>query len=175
MPWLLSPHRYTQIFRLIPRCSHLTDMVSPACPGSFLGPPPSGTCLERPWAESPGPNTCGAFWNYPIRDRVKRLLQNNNNSVNMTSKSDICQMKVVVESLIDDHVFPLDQCARLWEEIYFSWSCDWAHCKILSSYEKGSRGAILMLSGPKLYPTYEFLSKVESMKIHAPLITHYCE
>lgn len=165
MPWLASPHRYTQIFRLIPRCSHLTDMVSPACPGSFLGPPPSGTCLERPWAESPGPNTCGVFWNYPIRDIVERLLQINSNSVNMTSKSNICQMKVALESLIDDHVFPLNQCARLWEEIYFNWSCDWTRdCKILSSYEKGSRGVILVLSGPKLHPTYEFLSKAESMK-----------
>lgn len=70
--------------------------------------------------------------------------------------------------------FPLNQCARLWEDIYFSWSCDCARdCKILSSYEKGSRGVILVLSGPELHPTYEFLSKAESMIIHASLITHY--
>lgn len=151
-----------RFFRMIPRCSHPTDTVSPACSGSSLGPPPSGTCLEQPWAESPGSNTCGAFRNDLIRDRVERPLQINN-SVNMTSKS-----------LIDDHVFPLNQRARLWEEIYFSWSCDWGReCKILSSDEKGSRGVILVLSGPELHLTYEFLLKAESMKIHAPLITHY--
>lgn len=171
MPWPRDTPRFSDWFQDAPTWQTWTLQH---VLGLSWGLPPVGHAWNSPEQRALDP-ILGACRNDPIRDRVKRLLQINNNSVNMTSKSNICQMKVAVESLIDDHVFPLNQCARLWEEIYFSWSCDWAHCKILSSYEKGSRGVILMLSGPKLYPTYEFLSKVESMKIHAPLITHYCE
>lgn len=61
-----------------------------------------------------------------IRDTFERLLQiSNNSSDDMKFKSNEPDMKVAVESLIDDHVFPLTHRAMLRE--------DWGRvCTLLS-------------------------------------------
>lgn len=110
----------------------------------------------------------------PIRDRVQRLLQiRNNSSVNMTFESNISQIRDFAATVLSTTTFSHSTSAQgsmkgnLLQSVMLSpdWGRDY---KLLSCDEKGSTSA-----GPELHPAYEFLSKGESMKIHATLITHY--